>query len=82
MKLKKPTWAPKSYEVEESNLKHLNAAFGSLLLIDISADDIAGRLTRERPNDARLAPPTHKAWAQDWAQQPEPSGSRRCKLLS
>jgi integrase len=41
MKLKKPTWAPKSYEVEERNLKHLKPAFGSLLLIDITAEDIA-----------------------------------------
>ena len=41
MKLKKPTWAAKSYEVEERNLKHLKPAFGSLLLIDISAEDIA-----------------------------------------
>jgi hypothetical protein len=41
MKLKKPTWATKSYEVEERNLKHLKPAFGSLLLIDISPEDIA-----------------------------------------
>ena len=41
MKLKKPTWAAKSYEVEERNLKHLKPAFGSLLLIDVSAEDIA-----------------------------------------
>lgn len=41
MKLKKPTWAVKSYEVEEYNLKHLKPAFGSLLLIDITAEDIA-----------------------------------------
>ncbi len=41
MKLKKLTWAAKSYEVEERNLKHLKPAFGSLLLIDISAEDIA-----------------------------------------
>ena len=41
MKLKKPTWAPKSYELEERNLKHLKSAFGSLLLIDISAEDVA-----------------------------------------
>jgi integrase len=39
--LKKPTWAPKSYQVEERNLKHLKPAFGSLLLIDITAEDIA-----------------------------------------
>src|SRR5262249_17893296 len=41
MKLKKPTWAAKSYEVEERNLKHLKPAFGSLLLIDVTAEDIA-----------------------------------------
>lgn len=41
MNLKKPTWAPKSYEVEERNMKHLKPAFGSLLLIDIGAEDIA-----------------------------------------
>jgi integrase len=41
LKLKKPTWAPKSLEVEERSLKHLKPAFGSLLLIDITAEDIA-----------------------------------------
>ena len=41
IKLKKPTWAAKSCEVEERNLKHLKPAFGSLLLIDVSAEDIA-----------------------------------------
>jgi integrase len=41
MKLKKPTWAPKSYQVEDRNLKHLKPALGSLLLLDISAEDIA-----------------------------------------
>lgn len=41
IKLKRPTWAPKSCEVEERNLKHLKPAFGSSLLIDITADDIA-----------------------------------------
>ncbi len=41
MTLKKPTWAAKSYEVEGRNLKHLKPAFGSLLLLDISAEDIA-----------------------------------------
>jgi integrase len=40
-KLKKPTWAPKSLEMEERNLRHLKPAFGSLLMIDISPDDIA-----------------------------------------
>ncbi|MGH9348766.1 MAG: tyrosine-type recombinase/integrase [Vicinamibacterales bacterium] len=39
--LKTPTWAPKSAEVEQRNLKHLKPAFGSLLLIDITAEDIA-----------------------------------------
>jgi integrase len=41
MKLKKPTWAAKSYEVEERSLKHLKPVFGSLLLIDIDPEDIA-----------------------------------------
>ena len=41
LKLKKPTWAAKSYEVEERNLTHLKPVFGSLLLIDITAEDIA-----------------------------------------
>jgi len=41
MKLKKPTWAAKSYEIEECNLKHLKPTFGSLLLIDLTPEDIA-----------------------------------------
>jgi len=41
MKLKKPTWAAKSYEVELRNLRHLKPVFGTLLLIDINAEDIS-----------------------------------------
>lgn len=42
LKLKKPTLAPKSYRIEQVNLeKHLKPHFGSLLLIDLTADDVA-----------------------------------------
>lgn len=42
LKLKKPTLAAKSYGIEQLNIeKHLKPTFGSLLLIDITADDIA-----------------------------------------
>lgn len=42
LKMKEPTLAPKSYRIESVNIdKHLKPAFGSLLLIDITADDIA-----------------------------------------
>lgn len=41
LNLKKPTWATKSFEVEERNLRHLKPAFGSSLLIDIAAEDVA-----------------------------------------
>ncbi len=42
LKLKKPTLAAKSFRVEEINIdKHLKPVIGSLLLIDITADDIA-----------------------------------------
>lgn len=43
LKLKKPTLAARSHRIEELNIeKHLKPVFGSLLLIDITADDIAG----------------------------------------
>jgi hypothetical protein len=42
LKLKKPTLAAKSYRIEQVNIeKHLKPVFGSLLLIDLTADDIA-----------------------------------------
>lgn len=41
MKLKQPTWAAKPHVAEARNLKHLRPVFGSWLLIDIGADDIA-----------------------------------------
>jgi integrase len=41
LKLKQPSWAAKTYEVEERNLRHLKPVFGSLLLIDITAQDIS-----------------------------------------
>ena len=41
LEMKKPGWAPKSYQVEERNLKHLKPWFGGQLLIDISPEDIA-----------------------------------------
>ena len=43
LKLKKPTLSAKSHRIEEVNInKHLKPVLGSLLLIDIEADDIAG----------------------------------------
>lgn len=56
MKLKKPTWAAKSYEVEERNLRHLKPALGSVLLIDINAEDIAS-YQKDRTK-ARASPKT------------------------
>ncbi|HXG70514.1 MAG TPA: N-terminal phage integrase SAM-like domain-containing protein [Gemmatimonadaceae bacterium] len=42
LKLKKPTLAPKSYTIEDGNFRnHLKPVFGSMLLMDITADDIA-----------------------------------------
>lgn len=43
LKLKKPTLADKSYRIEQVNIeKHLKPTLGCLLLIDLTADDIAG----------------------------------------
>jgi integrase len=39
--LKKPTWAAKSFQIEARNVNCLRPAFGSMLLIDINAEDIA-----------------------------------------
>lgn len=42
LNLKKPTLAAKSYRIEQVNLeKHLKPHFGSILLIDLTADDVA-----------------------------------------
>jgi integrase len=42
LKLKKPSLAAKSHRIEQVNIdKHLKPVFGSLLLIDVTADDIA-----------------------------------------
>ena len=42
LKLKKPTLAARSYRIEEINIdRHLKPVIGSLLLIDITVDDIA-----------------------------------------
>ncbi|PYR49252.1 MAG: hypothetical protein DMF89_13405 [Acidobacteria bacterium] len=39
LRLKKPTLAAKSYRIEQVNIdKHLKPVFGSLLLIDLTAD--------------------------------------------
>lgn len=56
LKLKKPTWAARSYEVEERNLKLLKPAFGSLLLIDISAENVADY--QKSRSKARASPKT------------------------
>lgn len=39
--LKKPTWADKTYTIEETNVEHLKPHFGKLLLVDITDRDIA-----------------------------------------
>lgn len=41
LKLKEPTLAPKSLQIEKSNLKHLRPHFGQTLITDINAHDIA-----------------------------------------
>src|SRR5207344_3241762 len=42
LKLKRATLAPKSYRIEQVNIdRHLKPIFGSLLLIDLTAEDIA-----------------------------------------
>ena len=56
LKLKKPSWAPKSCEIEDRNVKHLKTEFGSVLLIDINADDIA--LYQKRRVKAGVSPKT------------------------
>ena len=73
MKLKRPTWAAKSYQVEECNLKHLKPAFGSLLLIDLAAEGHRGlpedategrRLPQDDQPGGRHGP-SHSAAASD-----------------
>ena len=41
LKLKKPSLAPRSHLIEKTNLGHLLPQLGTLLLTDITADDIA-----------------------------------------
>jgi integrase len=39
--IKRPTLAPRSYRIEETNLKHLLPVFGGMLCSDIEASDVA-----------------------------------------
>ena len=41
LEAKQPTWTPKTFRTNKQNLEHLKSDFGSLLLIDIRAEDIA-----------------------------------------
>ena len=41
LKQKRPTWGAKTYKVEERNLRYLKPIFGSVLLIDITAQDVS-----------------------------------------
>jgi integrase len=41
LELRKPTWSPKMYVIEKTNLSHLSAEFGRFLLPDIAARHIA-----------------------------------------
>jgi len=73
---KKPTWAPKTYVIEATNLQHLKPHFGRLLVTDISDRDIAAY--QQARQDANAAPKTinnevgtvrailrrHRLWAQ------------------
>ena len=55
---KSPHWRPRTIELCELSLRHLNPIFGKKLLTDISADDIARyQLARQR-DGPRLAPST------------------------
>ena len=42
LRRKKPSWAPKTYVIETTNLEHLKPHFGRLLVTDITDRDIAG----------------------------------------
>ena len=39
--VKKPSWAPKTYIIESTNIEHLKPHFGRLLVTDITDRDIA-----------------------------------------
>ena len=39
--LKKPTFAPKSYVIEQTNLRHLLPVFGGVLISDIEPEDVS-----------------------------------------
>ena len=41
LEAKRPRLAPKSYQIEKTNLSHLLPAFGPMLITDIEAEDIA-----------------------------------------
>jgi len=41
LQIKKPTLAPRSYVIEEANLKHLRPVFGKRLITDIEGKDIS-----------------------------------------
>ena len=56
LEMKKPTIAPKTYQIEKTNLGHILPVLGQKLLTDIDANDIS-RYQRERLKD-KAAPKT------------------------
>ena len=73
---RRPSWAPKTYVIETTNLGHLKPHFGRLLVTDITARDISSYQQARR--NERVAPKTvnneigslrailrrHRLWAQ------------------
>lgn len=55
LEMKKPTLAPKSYLIEETNLTHLLPVLGQKLLTDITAEDISRYQQKRRKEKARTS---------------------------
>jgi len=56
LEMKRPTIAPKTYQIEKTNLSHILPSLGQKLLTDIDANDIS-RYQHKRLND-KAAPKT------------------------
>ena len=50
LQLKKATWAPKTHIIAKTDVGHLKAHFGKLLLIDITDQEVARYQTKRREN--------------------------------
>ena len=83
LQLKKPGWAPKTHIIAKTDVEHLKAHFGKLLLVDITDHESHGTRTKRR--DAKACKQDDQQRSRDASRDPaalSPLGAHRARTFA